>query len=290
MGKVDVHLRPYVPKFNIKTQKPAPRKRGELVTALLWGDTHAPYHDPAVLAIYQAIAEDTQPSHLVHMGDGVDCYKISTYEKDPERLESQQDEIDMTREHLAAMRKASPRSQMRYLEGNHEDRLRRLLWRLEGPAAVLTSLTAFKQAMTWPALLGLKDLQCKFVPYHDQTQSLFLPKFIVKHGNVVRKRSGMTAYAEWEKYGMSGASGHTHRLGQFMHRDHNGSHIWIETGCGCDLNPTYCQDPDWQNGAAFLAFEPETGAFEATSIYVHRGFTVFNGKVYGKRVNDRRRP
>lgn len=284
--KQEVHLRPYVPSFNIKLPKAAPRKKGELVTALLWGDTHAPYSDPNVLSIFQAIAEDTEPTHLVHMGDGVDCYKLSTYDKDPERLQSQQEEIDMAREHLAAMRKASPRSTMRYLEGNHEDRLRRLLWRLEGPAAVLASLTAFKEAMTWPALLGLKELDCQFVRYNEQTRKIFLPKFLVKHGNLVRKGSAMTARAEHEKYGMSGASGHTHRLGQFMTRDHNGNQIWIETGCGCDLNPDYCQDPDWQNGALSLTFEPETGAFEAVSIYVHKGLAVFNGKVYGKRRRD----
>lgn len=253
------------------------------MTAFLYGDTHAPYHDQRVLSIFQAIAEDTQPDHIFHMGDGVDCYKLSTYDKDPDRLESQQEEIDMAREQLAAMRKAAPRAAMHYLEGNHEDRLRRLLWRLDGPAAVLASLTAFKEAMTWPALLGLKDLNCSFTKYNEQTQRLILPKFIVKHGSVVRKSSAMTARAEWEKYGMSGASGHTHRLGQFMHRDHNGNHIWIETGCGCDLNPTYCQDPDWQNGCAFVTFEPETGAFEAVSTYIHKGFAVFRGKVYGRR-------
>lgn len=284
MKKPDVHLRPYVPSFNIRLPKAAPRKKGELVTALLLGDTHPPYHDPNVLAIGLAIAEDTQPTHFVHMGDGVDCYQISTYDKDPERVESLQDEIDMAREFLGAMRKATPRSKFTYLEGNHEDRLRRLLWRLDGPAAVLASLTAFKQAMTWPALLGLKDLSCDFVRYTEQTRKPLLPKFLVKHGNLVRKGSAMTARAEWEKYGMSGASGHTHRLGQFMHRDHNGNHIWIETGCGCDLTPDYCQDPDWQNGMAFLTFEPETGAFEAVSIYVHRGLAVYGGKVYGKRV------
>jgi hypothetical protein len=107
-----------------------------------------------------------------------------------------------------------------------------------------------------------------------------LPKFILKHGNVVRKWSGWSAKGEWERYGKSGASGHVHRLGMFFHRDWNGNHVWAETGCLCSLNPDYMRDPDWQQGFVVASFERSTGAFQVEPVYIHRGNAVWRGKVY----------
>lgn len=282
--KPEVSLDATVKPLSITIPKAAPRKQGKTVTALLWSDTHVPFHDPAVLAIVQAIAEDMKPDFLVHMGDLLDCRMLSRFDKDPDRKDSQQDEIDQARAHLAAMRLASPQSRFILLEGNHEDRLRRGLWSLDGPAAILAQLTSFKKAMSWPALLGLDEMRIEFVPYADQSKRSFLPKFILKHGTLVRTHSAATAAGEQTKYNKSGASGHTHRLGQFYRRDANGSHVWIETGCTCSLEPDYCVDPNWQNGCLFLTFDVETGAVAPEIVECQRGLGVFRGKQYGKRA------
>lgn len=277
-----VELDPVVKPLSVTIPKAAPRTEGRIVTALLYGDTHVPHHDPTAIAVIQAIAEDTKPDFIVHMGDLLDCYSLSRFDKDPERRETLQDEIDQARAHLATMRLASPTSRFLWLEGNHELRLQKTLWNLEGPAAILGQLTAFKKALTWPALLGLDELGVEFVPASEQTQRKFLPKFVLKHGTVVSAKSGATAAKEQLKYNKSGASGHTHRLGQFFHRDLNGSHIWLETGCTCGLNPEYAADPDWMQGAVFMSFEPVTGAYAAETIYIHRGRCVFRGMTYGE--------
>lgn len=254
---------------------------GEVRTALLYGDTHFPNHDPKALAIVGQIAADLKPHVLVHMGDLLDCYLLSRFDKNPERMETLQDEINMARQHLAQMRLLTPDSQFILLEGNHEDRLRRTLWNLEGTAKALTSLTNFRKSLTWFSLLGLDEIGVTFAPY-DGTQSKhkFLPKWILKHGTIIRKFSGYTARGEMEKYGRSGASGHTHRLGAHFHQDHNGNHCWVETGCTCLLNPEYMVDPDWQQGCVVLTFEPTTGAFQAEPIYIHNGLAVWRGRVY----------
>lgn len=267
--------------LKVALPKPArPSKAGRLVSALLYGDTHIPHHDPAAVAVVQAIARETTPDLIVHMGYLLDCYTLSRWDKNPERRETLQDEIDAARQHIAQMRLCSPNSRFVLLEGNHEDRLRRTLWNLDGPAAVLAQLTAFKQAMTWPALLGLDELGAEFVPYGEQSKHRFLPKFLLKHGTVVRNKSAYTACGEHYKYGMSGASGHTHRLGQFYHRDHNGNHVWSETGCTCRLDPEYAPDPDWQQGCVFLTLDTQTGAVQAEPVYIHNGTAVFRGAFY----------
>ena len=208
---------------------------------------------------------------------------LSRFDKDPERKESQQDEIDQARAHLATMRLASPQSKFILLEGNHSDRLRRALWSLDGPAAILAQLTSFKKAMSWPALLGLEELRIDFVPYGEQSKQAILPKFILKHGTLVRAKSGATAAGEQAKYNKSGASGHTHRLGLIWHRDANGSHVWIETGCTCKTDPDYCIDPDWQQGCVFLTFDAQTGAVSPEPVFIHDGLGVFRGRTYGKK-------
>jgi predicted phosphodiesterase len=273
---IDKHVRP----LTFAPAAPAIRVGGKFVRAGLYGDSHFPFADRRAIRVVQSVFVDYGPDVLVHMGDLLDCYTLSRYDKNPDRKETLQDEIDQARLHLAEMRDLFPNARFVYLEGNHEDRLRRILWNLEGPAAVLAQLTAFKKAITWPALLGLEKLHIEFVPYAEQARHSFLPKFIIKHGTVVRSRSAYTANGEHAKYGKSGASGHTHRLGAFYHRDHNGNHVWLETGCTCRLDPEYTVDPDWQQGAIMVTFDKATGAPEARPIYIHEGSTVFGGERY----------
>ncbi len=284
-NKPTVELRDVIKPLPIQFSEPAQSyEDSDVITALEYGDSHFPFQCNETLAVIQAIAKDEQPDFIIHKGDGLDCRELSRFEKDPSRKERQQDEIDAFRAHLASMRKTCPNSRFIYLEGNHEDRLRRTLWNLEGPAAVLAQLTEVQKVLTWPKLLGLDEMHIEFVPYGEQAQREFLPKFITKHGSIVRSKSGATASAEQMKYNKSGSSGHTHRLGVIWHRDANGGHVWVETGCSCKLNPDYCQDPDWQNGCVFYTFDKKTGAVTPEPVEIRNGLGVFRGRTYGKRA------
>ncbi len=244
-----------------------------VLTALLYGDTHIPYQDERTLSIVRQIVTMLQPSLLVNMGDLLDCYSISRFDKDPQRTETLQDEIDAARVHLAQMRQLSPQSRVVLLEGNHEDRLRRLLWGLKGEAAVLAKLTAFNQVITWPKLLDLDGLGVEFVPYGKHSQFSFLPKFLLKHGDRISQYSAYTAAAELRHHNKSGASGHTHRLGVY----HRNEYVWVETGCTCTTTPDYVADPNWQNGCVVLSFDQATGAVAVESVEIRNGLAMFRG-------------
>ena len=261
------------------------KRKSKLKTALLWGDTHFPAADHRALAVVQAIAEDMQPDLLVHMGDLIDAADLSEkFTKNPARRETLQDEIDQARNHLATMRKTCPDAEFVLLEGNHEERMSRVLWNIEGPAAALAMLTNVRRELTWPRLLGLEELHIQHIPYKEQTGYELMPKWLLKHGNKVRSKSSYTAAAEHAHYGRSGASGHTHRLGMFFHRDHNGNHVWCETGCTTLLQGhDYTQDPDWQQGCVFLTAHEDSGAFQAEPVYIHEGHAVFRGVEYDAR-------
>jgi hypothetical protein len=257
------------------------RPVGNVRTAMLYGDSQFPFQDDDALSIVHQITQDLKPDTIVYMGDGVDCYSISDYDRNPYRRFNIQDEINQFRRHLAMVRITNPDASIHYLEGNHEDRFRRLLWRLKGTASELLNLDIIKRDLTWPALLGLGELGISFYKYDgSQAHNSILPKFTLIHGNLVRKFGGYSARGEMEKYGTSGASGHCHRLGLTAHAKKDGSYLWAETGCTCQLNAEYTQNPDWQHGCVVATFDTETGAPSLEPVYIYNGLAVWRGNIY----------
>ena len=66
----------------------------------------------------------------------------------------------------------------------------------------------------------------------------------VDNGTLIVRSKGKTVITQ-----------NTHRLAKFITRKARRKFVWLETGCLCDLNPEYVQDPDWQQGFAVIQFE-----------------------------------
>lgn len=252
--------------------KPVPmgkKKGGKWKTAVLYGDTHHPFHDATALNVVRGVIADTKPDLVVHLGDLLDCYKISSFSKDPSRVDSLQDEIDAARIHLAQVSSLAPDAEKLLLGGNHEDRLRKTIWDLKGAQRELARLRVFQKSMTWPALLELIDIGWDFVDYTKQPVVGRIPRFLLKHGEVVRKFSAFSAKGEWEKHARSGISGHTHRMGSFLHRNLDGTQGWWEGGCTCNLDPEYVRQPDWHSGCHVVTYSADW--FNVAPVYIENG-------------------
>ena len=65
----------------------------------------------------------------------------------------------------------------------------------------------------------------------------------VDNGTLVVRSKGKTIITQ-----------NTHRLAKFITRKAGRKFVWLETGCLCDLNPEYVQDPDWMQGFAAVEF------------------------------------
>lgn len=234
-------------------------------------DIHVPYQDPVVLKTALKFVKHYKPHTLFFLGDVLDFYGLARFDnKDPEKLGKLKDEIDEARWILYDFRKELPETEMYYIQGNHEYRLQKYV-RNNAP-----ELAGFNE-ITVENLLGLQDMTIDYV----SDGLMMYNGILVKHGNVVRSRSGYTATGELEKTGVSGISGHTHRLAQVYKTNRGGMFTWIEAGCLCDLNPEYLEGaiPDWQHGLAYGTYTKDKDKrFELHTLPIINGKMLFEGK------------
>lgn len=236
--------------------------------SMFMGDTHVPFHNKKAINTALKFMRSFKPHRLYLVGDIIDFYAVSRFDKDPERITGLQAEINETKEMLSKIRKVDKSIDILYLEGNHEVRLQRYLWK----HPEISSLNALNIVN----LLGLKDLDIKYI---KQTQTHVYHKFVIEHGDVVRQQSAYTARAQLDKKGMSGISGHTHRLGTHYKTDMSGNYVWCENGCMCELNPEYVVGmPNWMNGFSVGYFKKGNTRFIIEQIPILDNVLTYAGK------------
>jgi predicted phosphodiesterase len=236
--------------------------------AVFLGDWHVPYHDPTAVGLALDFVRWFRPTAVFILGDFVDCYAFSRFDKDPRRLLEAQDELDQGRAILARLAKAARGARLHYLDGNHEHRLPKYLCK----HPELSSL----KAVQLPSLLGLREMGYR---HHGCHEHLTWSGLRVEHGDLVRRASGATAKAMLERRGVCGISGHTHRLGAYYRTDANGPKVWLENGCLCDTRPDYMiGEPDWQQGFTVAYAAPGRRRFVAEQIPIIDGRLCYAGR------------
>lgn len=240
------------------------------------GDTHHPYHDPVAIGLLLSFVRWFEPHIIYLIGDIIDFYKVSRYNKDPDQGNSTQEECDSANEFLWQLRNAAPDSEMIYRDGNHEERL--YTYKIS-QAGGLNSL----RCLSIPYLLGFEDIGIK---YHRYKETILLgEKFVVDHGDRVRKGSSMTAKALLDHHQMSGICGHTHRMGIHYRTNTSGKLFWIENGCLCKLDPEYIHGtPDWQQGFTVAYYNPETDYIHPIQVRIDNNSIFFDGIVFKANV------
>ncbi len=264
--------------FAVPVPMVAKVRSGRQAVTVWLSDTHIPFHDPRALEVVHGIIRDVRPTRIIHGGDWMDCYTISRFDRDPTHLFTLNDEIAECRRQMGQLAQLAPDAERWWLEGNHEHRLTKVVWTLPDTARELARLPEFN--MMWPRLTKCEEVGWQFVPAAKQSTTEILPGIITKHGSVVRKWSAATAKGEWERYGKSGISGHTHRLGQFYTNDFNGSHLWVEGGCTCDTHPEYVEDPNWQQGCVVIEHSADNKRFAMHMVYIQDGRAIWRGMDY----------
>ncbi len=245
---------------------------GTRVLAL--SDMQIPFMDQPLLDTIESFIDDWKPNVIIYVGDVLDAYSISQFDQRPARLFHLGDELDLAKDMLARHKRLSPTADLYWVDGNHEERLQRIIWKQAQDFSFLVK--------DIPEALELDRLTSGYVPYGKHVDFL---GFIFTHGTLVRQNSAYTARAMLDRYRSSGASGHTHRAGSHSATDHRGfSHTWYEMGSLCIKSMDYIKaHPNWQS--AFLTGTVFHGALHPQLIRVieradGRGFVGPNGNYY----------
>ena len=237
-------------------------------TVAFKGDTHHPYQDVRALAIVDRILKDIQPDYLVYIGDECDFYQISTFDKDPSRVDGLQGDINSTKR-MFERDSENLKAEKVLLTGNHEHRWQKFLWT---QATALSSL----KCLNIEDLFGLIEYDIKLIGY--ERGLLINGTFLALHGDISSIHSGYTAKRMYEKHGGSGIAGHCHRGGSFYKRDRFGFKGWYENFCLCSLEPDWIMHPNWVQGFTLVHFMGKK--FLAEQIPIIDGVAIYGGKLY----------
>jgi UDP-2,3-diacylglucosamine pyrophosphatase LpxH len=248
-------------------------------TSIIIPDLHCPYHDMPAIRLMMKIVNDQQFNYdkTILLGDVVDFYGVSRFDKDPNRKDDIQFEADEAFDLLSTMKRGLPETEWHYLKGNHEARLKKFLM---SNARALSNLRALKV----DNLLRLNELDIKYIEkswnYYDTV--------MIKHGNKVGKYSGYSAHAEMLRHMSLGISAHTHRLAIVNYTADGIDIQWVECGHLCDvMKADYMEDyPNWQQGFCFMHRDGKAFSFDLVRYYRDEKAVkaFYCGKKYSERL------
>lgn len=249
--------------------KPATKEDTELVVS--GSDFHFPYHDAAAVQSFLNLVSGLQPHRVILNGDICDFFQLSRFNRDGIREDQLQEELDQGNAFRKAVREAAPNAVIDSNEGNHDRRIRDWL----GANA--------------PALKGLRVLRPDVLFQHADHEIVghpgcgfrLRPAFLVRHGSVVRKGAGNSAKGELDNAGISGWSGHTHRLATFRKNGYR-TLQWTEQGGFMRLDPDYVAGgkPDWTQGCVVGEFSTKSEAFVSYEVPFVNGALRFGREAF----------
>jgi len=224
-------------------------------------DRHAPDHDPRMDRLVSDFLADFKPDIRVAGGDWMNVDQVSHFDNESDI--DLKDEFGMTREALHKF------GITHYLEGNHEERLRRIGLKLDPRLRSMVDLGENLQ---------LKKLGIPLLPYHRRKGVLKIGHLRVLHGfyatEYVTKKMSMI-------YGTC-VFGHTHRFQTFQPKDAYESHCGFNIGMMGKLDQPYTDNKaplGWCQGFAF-GYVHRNGWFDLYPVRVYNHRVVINNKVY----------
>jgi len=225
----------------------------KLVKIVIAGDSHYPFNNPKAEKELFNFLRDEKPNFFIHIGDLIDFHEISYFRRVPNVPYSLKEELEMAKWFFSMVRSILPKSQIYYIEGNHEFRWRKYLIEY---ATVFYEFFSFKL----PDLMQLKERKVIYIPLKSQANK-FSHNFIrindvyIGHFDKTLQNAGYTARWLRDTFASNIITGHTHRLALTYKTYFKDIKFGAEAGCLCDTEPSFISSPDWQNGWLELIWE-----------------------------------
>jgi predicted phosphodiesterase len=235
-------------------------------------DTHRPYHDKKAFGLVLKVGKAFKPDVTVVLGDFADFYSVSSHSKDPARAMKLDEEIKDVKRGLKDLAGLGAKQNV-FIEGNHEDRLRRYL---EDAAPELHSIISI------PQVLGLSEnKQWTYVPYKSDYR---LGKVYLTHDIGTAGRTSVLKCLD--SYQHSNITGHTHRMAYVVEGNAAGEAKlaaqfgWLGDVEAADYMHRMKARKDWVHGFGIGYLEEKTGVVYVTPVPIVNYSCVVEGEFY----------
>jgi hypothetical protein len=238
---------------------------------LFIGDAHNPYEDKRWWKLVLAVGKWLKPHGILIIGDFIDFYQLSFFDKDFRRKESIEYELDYASDRLKELDELEAKDK-RYCEGNHEYRLMRYI-NQKAPALgkIIPGIEDY---------LRLKERGWQFFPYKKVTK--------IGHCRCVHDVGTGGQYAAFKAslgFQKTCITGHTHRAGVvYSGSIENESKASMMTGWGGDKSKAdYADDiqkKDWMLGFGLGYENTDDDSMHMNFIPFIDYTCVVNGKLF----------
>lgn len=226
---------------------------------LILSDLHSPYHNKTAIKKSIQIANKQKITSIILLGDIIDFYQISKYNKIP-TAPNLQYELDVTYNLLSYIRKQFPKVQIIYMRGNHERRLQHYLCK----NSELYNLNN----MILEKLLRLDELNIKLL---DDYTLIKYGNFTLLHGDEIKAGGSIDVCRNKLNYSKcSIVFGHHHTSDVYQIKTLDNNVLTsIAVGTLGELSPDYMPyNMNWNNGFCIM---DEKGNY--------RNYKIVSGKV-----------
>lgn len=212
--------------------------------AVICPDIHVPFHDKKATDLLIKICKTMRPEHFICLGDALDFYQLSRFDKDPLRKTSAYDDVEDFKSLFAKFSAAlGDNCQKVFMEGNHEMRFQKWVWANGGDLGKL--IPTLKDATMLP-FLGWD--------YYEYGKVYRLGEILFMHGD----RCGMNVSMNMlRKYGMSVVHGHDHGAGIRWFANARDKLFTMNCGHLSDMKQQeylYAGVADWTQGFGIIEF------------------------------------
>ena len=234
-------------------------------------DCHHPFVDKNAWDLMLKVGKEFKPHHTIILGDFADFLDVSSHSKDASRRFKLNEEIEASKKALDQVVSLGAKNNV-FVEGNHEDRLRRYLQ---------DSAPELHQMISIPKILELKQKGFKYIPYK---QSYKLGKLNITHDTGVAGR--YAHYKAMDTFQHNIIIGHTHRIGYAVEGSATGERHcsamfgWLGNVEEVDYMHRVKAMKDWSLGFGIGYLDPKTQIVYVVPIPIVKNTCLVEGKLF----------
>lgn len=212
---------------------------------LLLYDIHIPFHDADSLRLAIRHGKDSGVDEVFIMGDGVDFYGLSKFEKS-KKYRDPVYEIATAQKFLENLRRYMPKEKITWKEGNHELRFKRY---------IMTRAPELESVMGMD-FRSVMELNKHGVEHLEDKTIIKAGKLFILHGHEIAGGGENVAKNKFKRAMANIIFGHSHLSQSSMARSLDGSYFgsW-GVGALCHKSPDYNPFNQWFTGFAIVTLQ-----------------------------------